>query len=827
MFGLGFSFKALLLALCVGLAAPQGASATSNHGSGADAYISALRAAPELHVHDMSSSKAGEHEAVMDLVPRSEATHIAIKSGSWFDPSTWYKGAIPGDDARVLIPEGAHVTYDGVSNARLFTVRVDGHLHFATDVSSQMILDTMVVSPSGMLMIGTEADPVQAGVNVDIIIANNGPIDTDWDPMLLSRGIISHGDVSIHGAIKDSHEKVIEDPQAGDTWVQFGTPLEGWQVGDTIVIAGTSYDGYKWDGFKTSHFPSEDEVRIISHIEGGTVFFDEPLTYHHDAPREDLKTSVANYTRNVSISTENPETAEIYERGHVMFMHSDDVDVRYAEFFELGRTDKSETSMNVGKFDTISYDSNVQGRYSFHLHRTGVSDVDNPAIVVGNAVYGSPGWGFVHHDSNAILDNNATYDTFGAGYVAETGNEIGAWTDNIAIYAQGINWNNPKLATDLQHFDIAKGGDGFWFQGRMVDSIDNIAASVNTGFVYFHRDGDGGMIQFDSSLFDHPGALNYVDMVGADRVPVLSFSGNEVFAAREGLSVMKANPNQGHDIHSVFEDFTAWSVMSGASFEYTSHYLIKDFDLIGKDPTLFSDPATGISFGTNTFDMTIVSPTISGFKTGINLAKGTTGFTAENHNYIIVDPQITDVGQDYANRDPALDRILSSSNLPKTDFDLILDEPLTYKEGWPDPDARVVRISGTKIDSLGESDFPGGVDSVNVGFRDVITLLEKNGYYTTEQGQNYFLLDLYSSDRLTGDIYVETHPVFIDPNVPLGSPWHAYANAKSNGILNLDDPNAPTLDEATLWAHRFACETLPHPVIDKGAWRPQVSPHCS
>ena len=111
-----------------------------------------------------------------------------------------------------------------------------------------------------------------------------------------------------------------------------------------------------------------------------------------------------------------------------------------------------------------------------------------------------------------------------------------------------------------------------------------------------------------------------------------------------------------------------------------------------------------------------------------------------------------------------------------------------------------MRISGTKIDSLGQTNFPGGADSVDVGFRDVITLLEKNGYYTTEQGQNYFFLDLFSSDRLTGDIYSETHPVLLDPNVPLGSPWFAYKNAKFNGILNLDDPNAPALDEAKLWA---------------------------
>jgi hypothetical protein len=85
----------------------------------------------------------------MKLVPRAQATHIAIKSGSWFDPATWYQGRIPGDDARVLIPEGAHVTYDGEGSARLFTVRVDGHLHFATDVSSRMLVDTMVVSRAG------------------------------------------------------------------------------------------------------------------------------------------------------------------------------------------------------------------------------------------------------------------------------------------------------------------------------------------------------------------------------------------------------------------------------------------------------------------------------------------------------------------------------------------------------------------------------------------------------------------------------------------------------------------------------------------------------
>jgi hypothetical protein len=50
---------------------------------------------------------ASEHQALLDLVPRSEATHVAIGNGDWFDPSTWYQGRIPDAGAKVLIPEGS------------------------------------------------------------------------------------------------------------------------------------------------------------------------------------------------------------------------------------------------------------------------------------------------------------------------------------------------------------------------------------------------------------------------------------------------------------------------------------------------------------------------------------------------------------------------------------------------------------------------------------------------------------------------------------------------------------------------------------------------
>ena len=410
-------------------------------------------------------------------------------------------------------------------------------------------------------------------VEVNLIVANNGPIDTDWDPMLLSRGIVAHGETSIFGAAKDSHEKVIDDPMAGDKFLSFAEAPEGWQVGDTIVVAGTRYEGYKYsaEAGEKIHYEPEDEVRVITAIEDNRIYFNEALEFDHDTPRADLKTSVANYTRNVSIETEGGLDAEVHERGHVMFMHSDEVDVRYAEFLHLGRTDKSVESFDISDIDDVRFDSNVQGRYSLHLHRTGTSDLDDPAVVVGNAVYGSPGWGYVHHDSNAVLENNASYDTFGAGFVAETGNETGTWSDNIAIYAQGQSWTAPKGAVTLSadQFDTAVGGDGFWFQGRLVSSFDNVAASVNTGFVYFHRDGDNRMIDIPAENFAYEDALMRTS-VSADDTPILSFSGNETFAAREGLHVVKSNPAQGHDVWSHLDDFTAWSVQNGVHLQYTS-----------------------------------------------------------------------------------------------------------------------------------------------------------------------------------------------------------------------------------------------------------------
>lgn len=114
-----------------------------------DVYVAAVRAQLESGAHMDDASKSTEHAALLDLVPRSGATHVAVSSGDWFDPNTWHEGRIPTDGAQVLIPEGVNVSYDGQSDADLFTLRVDGDLSFATDRDTRMVIDTFVVSPSG------------------------------------------------------------------------------------------------------------------------------------------------------------------------------------------------------------------------------------------------------------------------------------------------------------------------------------------------------------------------------------------------------------------------------------------------------------------------------------------------------------------------------------------------------------------------------------------------------------------------------------------------------------------------------------------------------
>ena len=173
-----------------------------------------------------------EHAQFLDLVPHSEATHVAVKSGSWSDPNVWKNGKVPGNGADVLIPQGFGLTYNVSSNARLDTLRVDGSLNFASAKDTKMLIDTFAVAPQGKLTIGTEKNPIQADKTARIVFTSDRSIDTQWDSKQLSRGLISHGQARIYGAdkldfvalkgnaLKGSNELVLNLPNGASTPVR-------------------------------------------------------------------------------------------------------------------------------------------------------------------------------------------------------------------------------------------------------------------------------------------------------------------------------------------------------------------------------------------------------------------------------------------------------------------------------------------------------------------------------------------------------------------------------------------------------------------------------
>jgi Bacterial Ig domain/G8 domain/Cadherin-like domain len=715
-----------------------------------------------------ADANAAERKALLDLAPENEATHVAVQDGSWFDPNTWANGEVPPEGAKVFIPQGIGVLYDGESTVSLFTVRVDGQLDFATDQNTFMEVDTLIVAPIGKLTIGTADNPVAAGVEAVIQIADNGPIDVAWDTQLLSRGVVSQGAIEIYGAEKDTYLKVAIDAMAGDTSLTLEAPPDGWSVGDRLVLTGTKLPVVAGTPAGTKQdIQTEDEELIITAINGNVITFDRPLEFDHDTPRADLKAYVANYTRNIRFITENADDLPVYQRGHVMFMQSDDVDVRYAEFTDLGRTDKSERAFDVANLDSVEFDTNVKARYPLHIHRAGVGDQDNPAELVGNAVWNSPGWGLVQHDSNAIIADNAVYDAFGAAFVAETGNETGRWVSNIAIKSIGLsgigNDNNPKLGSDVAAFDLGRTGAGFWFQSRMVDSVDNVAAGIPSGqgFIYFSRGPDGDVVKINPDNSPYPESLNYADEAQIYRPSISQFVGNEAFAVGSGFYVVKPGPNQRHDLRSVIEDFTAWETRLGIRLEYTGGYTLKDIDLIGA-----GNGASGLALGNNAFDLVVNNANITGFDIGVIMDKTTTFTNFDgDYRYVFIDVNISGATTDYTNID-ANDLFLTAADLVAGRLEFVsglADFPLFEPVGAP---YYGMNLPGVKTDSIGSIEL-GQLDPQVYRGEALGNAVEREGYWTLPDGRAVTVFERYFSDRATGELIKQA--TFIE--IPGGAAW--------------------------------------------------------
>lgn len=425
-------------------------------------------------------------------------THRAVQNGNWNQGSTWDTGTVPGNDAIVEIPGGTRVIVTSQETARLKFLQIKGEFRFSIHFNTRLYVETVMVTPTGFFMIGDPNNTVKADKTAEMIFINDGnPIDLNYDPGELSRGLMSMGKIRIYGAPKTHMSEMNASMTKNRNILDLKFPVPAdWSIGDEIVLAGTHF---KRDT------DLQDEVFSIAGINGTQITLNQNTQYDHWRVRTEMMLHVANLERNVIFRS---ESQAIPLRGHIMIMNGD-VDIRHAAFIDLGRTDKGQpldekvVNLSTGAISDGPR-TNVRGRYALHFHKNGILPGQAPpSKVYGCVVRGTPGWGFVNHSSHVDFRENVCHDFLGAAFVTELGDELGNFFDNIAIHGVGepypgtsnaqydnkykpvrIVFENPYRPQVIGDFGFS--GDGFWFQGSAVRARNNVANSCNgSGMIWF------------------------------------------------------------------------------------------------------------------------------------------------------------------------------------------------------------------------------------------------------------------------------------------------------------------------------------------------------
>ncbi|MCW8876535.1 MAG: G8 domain-containing protein [Kangiellaceae bacterium] len=554
-------------------------------------------------IFNISACGSSETNVVQESPPSGQDTPtsattttspVMVSSGNWSDENTWQDKAFPADGSEFVVPGGYTLIVDGEISSKVKTLTIDGALIFSHDRNTQLNVGTLIANHESLLQIGTAEQPVSASYNAKIMFADFGPITQQTDAKQLRRGAILKGKVVVYGAQKTAWSGLLNQPIAGESSVTLKQTPHGWKAGDRLVIAATDPKD-----------PASDELVTINSIDGETIHLSSPLLKDHRAPKSDLTVHIANLSRNIEFYSENPS---IKHRGHVMFMHNLDVDVNYARFYQLGRTDKS-VPLDDWSFPNLDESppvvlerENIRGRYSVHFHRGGVDINAVPAKIRGNVVEDDPGWAYVNHSSNVDFIDNVSYKVVGGAYQTEAGDELGSFINNIALHTVNPTFplldgfqGAPDFREDRQ--DFAFQGDAFWIHGGGVKLEGNVVAGASGhAFIYWPEgliEPNTGMMKFKTSNIPNANLPESIQQIDIWYVPTSSFKNNTAYSATKGLTFFylhssffrleeQVTAEYLENLHSTFEDVLLWNMRQNAvELNFTEKVTFKNFRLYG------------------------------------------------------------------------------------------------------------------------------------------------------------------------------------------------------------------------------------------------------
>jgi hypothetical protein len=501
-------------------------------------FLAFLFAVSSIAVSQESHNHTREVHGVPGGVPDfcAQPTATTIGGGAWSNPATWSGGRVPGTGDRVVVSAEHTIVYDLSSDARLTCVEVRGHLRFATSANTRMSTANLTVMDEGFLEVGSATAPIAENVIAEIVVADQ-KIDRQLDPAELGAGIESLGKITMHGATKSpTFVRLTEEALAGQSMLIVEQNVSGWKAGDRIVIPDTRQLREHERG---SYYRAQDEKLEIASIAGNQITLKTPLKYDHKGARNaedklEFLPHIGNLSRNVIVRSENPAGT----RGHMIFMSRADIDLRFVEVREMGRT-------RMGVLDNTEFNDQGQvrklgtnqiGRYAIHFHHY-FGPRQTPAdgyqfTLIGNAVDGAPKWGVtVHNTHYGLVQDNVVYNTHGAGIVTEDGTEsFNVFDHNFAMRSEGSGDFAPRSGYSGAGPDPGGEGGGFWFRGPNNYIKNNVAANVD---VFGFQLAAGSLDTVRIPAFKGADMANDRETIPIDTTDskVLEFTNNEAYGA--------------------------------------------------------------------------------------------------------------------------------------------------------------------------------------------------------------------------------------------------------------------------------------------------------
>lgn len=595
--------------------------------------------------------------ALVVLVPRVSAAQIqspndmvpdlcaspniqSARTGAWSDPATWSPARVPGSNDNVRVSSGTTVTFDAYMAAAAACVGIDGNLVFSSS-TTRLWAGNILVYQTGYLQVGTASQPIPVGVTAEIVIANRA-LNTASDPDQYGTGLISYGKVRMHGAsLTPTWTAVAQEPRAGQSTVVLSQAVTGWAQGDRLILPDTRH--MKWNevtGWAPTT-PQWEELTLLSvSADGRTLTVSQPLRYDHLGARDgnnvlNFLPHVGNLSRNVVVRSEVPIGGS-GTRGHVMLTYRADIDIRYTLFKDLGRTTTA----------ALNNSTNHIGRYALHLHHL-IGPVSTPAngyqyTLIGNALDGGSTthnlkWALAIHDTHyGLASNNVLYNWAGSHVVTEDGSEsYNVIESNFAVRSNG---KGDRLAEGME-------GAAFWFRGPNNYVRNNVAANLwgdtteaAYGFKYFMR--YLGNLKIPTSKGADTSVVGQYTTRDGNKMPILEFSGNEVYASAQGLTYWwvntmdtQANPQA---TESVFRNVRIWHVYNKAIYHYPAAKVTFDNLIIrGKDPD--QSACCGQGWHGEDYAATgvmIRNADIQGMNTGVKPSTTGTGLQTIENSYL-------------------------------------------------------------------------------------------------------------------------------------------------------------------------------------------------